>query len=100
MREMGSIAKLQTVEPQRKPQQRAFIAHEIRLSIVTRLREHGDGIQRVAKQNGMTIREAVDVLLEQAEMERRAAYNRGVAAGRLMGTFPIRPVDQQMKRAA
>lgn len=100
MRGMGSTEKFQTVGLQRKPQQAAYVAQEIRVSIVARLREHGDGIQRVAKQNGLTVREAVDVLIEQTELERRAAYNRGVAVGRLMGTFPIRPVDQQMKRAA
>jgi len=95
----ASTANLQTVATQRKPQQRAYIPREIADSVVARLREHGDGIQRVAKSSGLTIRETLDVLIERTELEKRAAYTRGIATGRLIGTFPIRPIGAQRNAA-
>jgi len=99
MQDSGANKKLQVGEAKRKPPQTAWLPCDVRQSIVARLREHGDGIQRVAKANGLSIRETLDVLLDHTEKERRAARSLGFAEGRMASTFPLRPVGS-VKRAA
>jgi hypothetical protein len=81
MRLPASTGDSQTIGVQRKAAQTARIPREVKESVNARLRIHGDGVQRVAKSVGLTIRETVNLLIEAYEEEKRVAYRRGYLVG-------------------
>ena len=84
---------------QRKPAAKSFVPREVRASIVARLREHGHPPGRVARSVGMSASDVVGILIEESELERRSAYTRGLAEGRLSAAFPLKPIGAQRRAA-
>lgn len=91
---------MQAVEGKRKDPQTAWVTREVEDSIIERLRTHGLGIQKVAKENGLTIREVMDAVFERTARERKAAHDRGYQEGRLAAAFPLRPCPIPAARRA
>lgn len=97
----GNVSdKFQLVDSAAKRPQKSFLPREVADSVVARLREHMDPPGRVARSVGMTSAEVVQVLIERTEQERRAAYSRGFAEGRLAAMFPLRPISHAARAAA
>ena len=87
----GANRKLHIVDGQRKPAAHAFVPREVRRAVVAGLREHHLGIQRVSKRHGLAYNDALDVLIEETEMEKRAAFQQGYRVGRMTPPLPPAP---------
>ena len=99
MSDASSRRDLQAVEITRKPAQKSWIPREVSDSVVARIREHQQPIGRVARAVGMSTNEVVELLLDRWEREKECARRQGFAEGKMVATFPFRPITGAKKAA-
>ena len=90
---------LQISEITRKPAGKSWVPREISDSVVARIREHQQPIGRVARAVGMSTNEVVELLLDRWEREKECARRQGFAEGKMVATFPFRPITGAKKAA-